>query len=697
MRRRDPDDSAVPPERAIASGGKERSSTEPGTKRISSHPPPSSALNFAVPSSVSAGARSSSSRLPPLVTSEVLLPPEQDGTGHDPFAEFEDDDTDDEALPKESTRIEAGSPSLEQVAVREIPDSSRPELVVVSGPRRGRRFPLRPGDNVVGRATDCDVIIADNAVSRRHCVLRVERGAVRIRDLGSGNGSMLRGAQVTEALLQWGDAFSIGKTELVLQMMSESVQVDGDLVGSDELQAHDFEAELADVETVRPGVAARNSIDVPRLPLPTARNAPPTVPIRTQRGDDDVAGPSASLSPASLALIALVALLSGVAGTLLTLVVTGRGGSGNVAAPAAATDAYLDGMEHLSRGDLDGAERAFTEVLRIEPTHDKAPAQLARVLTYRGHERAVENARLALREGDADKAVSLLVGVPNDSPFASAAQVVTLAARAETFRRIEQSVNDALGEGRVEDAAAQVATLRALGAPEARVEDVQRSVSEAESDLASAAAGKGRRQVTASRPAGGFSFARGEVLKRYRAGQFDAASSTAAQFAQTLPPEARDEFLGLSRRIGRFASLMTLMKSNPSATVEKGTAALQLDREISGGHYGKSLVRSIVAEQLKRASSAFSNRVYDKACVAVRAAMLVAPDHAEARRLATRCDAEAGRLAEQARSLETERGAEAKRLYRQIMVMTAPGSAAYRAAYSRLNFLARPQSDTPQP
>jgi pSer/pThr/pTyr-binding forkhead associated (FHA) protein len=50
-------------------------------------------------------------------------------------------------------------------------------------------FPLRPGENVVGRDTGDVTFPGDRYVSARHAIIRVEPGGVTITDLGSSNGS----------------------------------------------------------------------------------------------------------------------------------------------------------------------------------------------------------------------------------------------------------------------------------------------------------------------------------------------------------------------------------------------------------------------------------------------------------------------------------------------------------------------------
>src|SRR5262250_1689126 len=83
----------------------------------------------------------------------------------------------------------ASGPSEWTLTVRHCPDGA-----VV-----GRRFVV--GDRVgLGRVAgpDVEVAIDDVKLSRRHAVVAVEDGRVRIRDEGSTNGTRVNGQRVTE-------------------------------------------------------------------------------------------------------------------------------------------------------------------------------------------------------------------------------------------------------------------------------------------------------------------------------------------------------------------------------------------------------------------------------------------------------------------------------------------------------------------
>jgi len=72
----------------------------------------------------------------------------------------------------------------------------------------------------VGRGADVDLRLDDHAISRRHLLLHLLGDHVRVEDLGSANGTRVRGRELgrseTVDLLP-GDAVEIGRTVLVLQ------------------------------------------------------------------------------------------------------------------------------------------------------------------------------------------------------------------------------------------------------------------------------------------------------------------------------------------------------------------------------------------------------------------------------------------------------------------------------------------------
>ena len=71
---------------------------------------------------------------------------------------------------------------------------------------------LQPGRAlVVGRAVTSDVPIYDPTISRRHAEVALSDRGVKVKDLGSSNGTFLNGARVTEAEASSNDIVTFGK------------------------------------------------------------------------------------------------------------------------------------------------------------------------------------------------------------------------------------------------------------------------------------------------------------------------------------------------------------------------------------------------------------------------------------------------------------------------------------------------------
>jgi DNA-binding winged helix-turn-helix (wHTH) protein len=80
---------------------------------------------------------------------------------------------------------------------------------------------LRHGENLVGRARDCVVLIDSPQVSRHHARILIEGDQVTLADLGSKNGTFLRGLRLeAPAPLRSGDQLRVGAVDIVFRAFS---------------------------------------------------------------------------------------------------------------------------------------------------------------------------------------------------------------------------------------------------------------------------------------------------------------------------------------------------------------------------------------------------------------------------------------------------------------------------------------------
>jgi hypothetical protein len=82
----------------------------------------------------------------------------------------------------------------------------------------GRRNMLSGQRAVIGRSRDCDVVVQDPNVSRRHAELRKDENGWTVIDLGSTNGIKVNGRRMESAVLRPGDQITLGVTDLTFEL-----------------------------------------------------------------------------------------------------------------------------------------------------------------------------------------------------------------------------------------------------------------------------------------------------------------------------------------------------------------------------------------------------------------------------------------------------------------------------------------------
>ena len=88
-------------------------------------------------------------------------------------------------------------------------------LEAVSGAQAWVIAPGRPV--ILGRAPECDLVVLDDTISRRHAQLNAYEAGIEVRDLGSSNGTLLNGAEIEVALAGEGDTLTFGAAAFTLR------------------------------------------------------------------------------------------------------------------------------------------------------------------------------------------------------------------------------------------------------------------------------------------------------------------------------------------------------------------------------------------------------------------------------------------------------------------------------------------------
>lgn len=104
-----------------------------------------------------------------------------------------------------------------------------PLLVAQEGLLNGQRWALR-GRLIIGRDANCDIVVADRQVSRRHARITPTQNGVLLEDLGSKNGTNRNGEVLTDpVVLLDGDSIQIALAQTFLYLSSDAtLPLEGD-------------------------------------------------------------------------------------------------------------------------------------------------------------------------------------------------------------------------------------------------------------------------------------------------------------------------------------------------------------------------------------------------------------------------------------------------------------------------------------
>ncbi len=83
----------------------------------------------------------------------------------------------------------------------------------------GKRMVVGPGGATIGRSRECDIVLGDENVSRRHAEVRPRGGSWVVTDLGSTNGVSVNGRRVERPqVLAPGDRVEMGSSLLTFEL-----------------------------------------------------------------------------------------------------------------------------------------------------------------------------------------------------------------------------------------------------------------------------------------------------------------------------------------------------------------------------------------------------------------------------------------------------------------------------------------------
>jgi pSer/pThr/pTyr-binding forkhead associated (FHA) protein len=156
-------------------------------------------------------------------------------------------------VPPKSSSEEAMSEPNTETRYRMAP----PKAVLrgVSGPYFGKVIPIS-GRLTIGRGNDCDLVLDEPEMSRRHAMVEATPAGIWLRDLGSANGTYVNGVQVRDAVLYTGDQLAFDRNRFLIEAPGTPTRPQG--------------MDVQEISGAKPAVEITQTLQAIRLDTPRA-------------------------------------------------------------------------------------------------------------------------------------------------------------------------------------------------------------------------------------------------------------------------------------------------------------------------------------------------------------------------------------------------------------------------------------------
>ncbi|MBD3239094.1 MAG: diguanylate cyclase [Chitinivibrionales bacterium] len=101
-------------------------------------------------------------------------------------------------------------------------EETLPYLVMYTERNMGKRLDLSEAKVTIGRAPDADIVIDDKRVSKIHCLLQYQKGAILVEDNNSTNGTFLNGQRIDKASVTSSALLQIGGTVMKIEFKNKA-------------------------------------------------------------------------------------------------------------------------------------------------------------------------------------------------------------------------------------------------------------------------------------------------------------------------------------------------------------------------------------------------------------------------------------------------------------------------------------------
>lgn len=613
--------------------------------------------------------------LPPIEPQDLMDP---DATGariegeidgfHQPTAMF-----DKGQFLGELAELQDGGPDTRAAAETvEPPKGCR--LIIVAGPDLGLEWSFKQPEIVIGRDEDCQLVISDIAVSRKHSKITLERGRFLLTDLGSGNGTWLNGDRVNGSVeLSPGDEIVIGERTLRFVELNEApataaahpVPPGGPepLVGDPSLLGEDEE------ESFRP-LGRRSQVDVGAVPPKDEPHVTSTKQIPKAADAPPPQGAALKTTATVLAMIAVL-LAVGVGGWLLWE--RSRAEETEQERLTRSKREFVQGVELVKAKRCGDALVLFSRVLAVRPDYARAAEYVTYCKKEIGIWKQLEGAKELAASGRLTVAIEQLEGVPPESQYVEDAERLKERFRTAIAKRLVEEARRLYEDKEYERALDLVA--RALE-HSPNLQAARDLLDLIEAAVANKPPPRKKRDKNPIPPL----MMRAVAL--YKNGQIGPAIDA----AEAVGGKEADTYVARMKRVKKLLSEAEQAHRQKAAgdLLRIAPAALEIDRQISGGD-GKVHARleSMYANGLYlKGVSASAERDHVNAYRLFRDALRVKPSHKLAKSRLHDLDKQAEEIYFQGYVLKDSNKAETRKIFKKLTQMT-PASNQYHQKAAR--------------
>ena len=570
-----------------------------------------------------------------------------------------------------------------------------PHLLIIGGNNRGREYTLKFGDNSIGRGVDNDIILADIAVSRKHTLVCYEGNQFVVRDLGSGNGTLLNSKRVQSNPLKDGDQLELGNT--LLRFVSPMPAV---------VEAEEDPAALASMATVvnvmQPTLSDTDGARV------TADIKPAAVAAVETRQERRKAGRTKKLL--IFGSIGVVVLLGGLTAVKLMLDAKKEKKQQQQQRQKPPPDElaaqeFQEGIAQYRIRNWEKARVHFLKVIKLVPTADHAKRYVDQSTAELEARESLERVKNSLAAKDFVTARKELVKIPSTSAYAADAHKAKQKVDDEELSKLLEEIRSLLAAEDEKGARAKLKAALELAPTNPAVLKLSAELSgdKRVAVRTPAPASKHHKRAPARPPAhrprprprpqpapnpsirvGGKLKA---VLALYKKKQWGAAYKEAKTYAQGQRGRAKrnaDKLAEAVRRVGQSWGRADAARTD-AARLKYYHDALRNDAKIKRGVHQARLKQLVIGAAKGAAARAIAQRRYTTAAKAVKIAEGLGVHDPTLQKAKKSLETEAMRLFTQGYTMRTTNVAQARRLWQQVLKMVPPSSAAYQKAYTWLN------------